>query len=125
MIGTRSHCLASIFVAFFIVASCDGLTIPFLDKKAAPPIQKVAIIGSGICGLSLAHALENSEACAKPFIDAKGALNEKSDEGSGKFGIEAHVFDSRESLNYKAGAGLQLTGGRLYLMLMHAHLVSV
>jgi len=60
-----------------------------LDEK---PIKKVAIIGSGIAGLSLAHALTNN-------INAKGNP------------IEVSIYESRSSLNYKGGSGIQLNGG--------------
>ena len=72
------------------------------DKR----IQRVAIIGSGIAGLSLAHALENSPSCAQSYVDASGSSSP---------GIETHIFDSREKLNYGAGAGIQLTGGKYYV----------
>lgn len=51
------------------------------------PVRKVAIIGSGICGLSLAHALLQSG------------------------DIEIEIFDSRTELDEKMGSGIQLTGG--------------
>lgn len=57
------------------------------------PIKKVAIIGAGICGLSLAHALTN---------DA-GRTSEEN--------IEVCVYDARPFLDLQAGAGVQLTGG--------------
>lgn len=60
------------------------------------PIRKVAIVGSGIAGLSLAHALENS-----PNLQGNGEP------------IEVTVYDSRSSLNYEAGAGVQLNGGEI------------
>ncbi len=75
-------------------------------------MKKVAIIGSGISGLSLAHALENSESCAKPYlqqVQAQGVGGSVTN-GDG-YGIETHVFDSRPSLNFQAGAGVQLNGG--------------
>ena len=96
----------SICIIICTALTCEGLST-FTQKKAAPPIKKVAIIGSGICGLSLAHALENSKACARPYSSIK---NDK-DDISSNFGVEAHIFESRESMNYNAGAGLQLTGG--------------
>lgn len=65
--------------------------LSLFPPKKSPPIKKVAVIGSGICGLSLAHALENS--CER------------------KERIEAHLFDSRTSFNFQAGAGVQLNGG--------------
>jgi len=63
--------------------------------------------------LTLAHALENSQACAKPYLDQK-----KDDTDGSSFGIEAHVFDSRKSLNFGAGAGIQLTGGKLKVYIL-------
>ncbi len=101
--------LASLLVVNNFTA-CQGLPVPFLAEKASPPVKKVAIIGSGICGLSLAHALENSENCARPYLDKISVSGDDVDPSS-NFGIEAHVFDARESLNYRAGAGVQLTGG--------------
>lgn len=101
--------LASLLVVNNFTA-CQGLSAPFLAEKASPPVKKVAIIGSGICGLSLAHALENSENCARPYLDKISVSGDDVDPSS-NFGIEAHVFDARESLNYRAGAGVQLTGG--------------
>jgi len=51
------------------------------------PVRKVAIIGSGICGLSLAHALCKSKE------------------------IEINIFDARTELDERIGSGIQLTGG--------------
>lgn len=90
-------------------------TRPNFAKNVSPKIERVAIIGAGIAGLSLAHALENSSTCAKSFIDelnkcSSSTTTEPIIAGS-QFGVEAHVFDGRPSLNFGAGAGIQLTGG--------------
>jgi 2-polyprenyl-6-methoxyphenol hydroxylase-like FAD-dependent oxidoreductase len=65
--------------------------------SASQPIQRVAIIGTGIAGLSLAHALENSPELARA---APGST------------IEVSLFDSRPSFDFNAGAGVQLNGGK-------------
>ncbi len=115
-----------------ITKSCHGLQAPVYsslvnklglsssssDVSKSTPIKKVAIIGSGICGLSLAHALENSESCAKPYLDALFSStrdSSRSTDGSSRkgelsplsspFGIETFIFDSRSSLNFETGAG--------------------
>ena len=54
------------------------------------PIRRVAIIGAGIAGLSLAHALHST------------ATDD----------LEVTIFDSRSGpLDYTAGAGVQINGG--------------
>lgn len=58
-------------------------------SDAEQPIRRVAIVGAGIAGLSLAHALEST--CD---------------------GVEVTIFDSRsEPLDFSAGAGVQINGG--------------
>ena len=92
----------------------SSLLKPFAQNQESKPIKKVAIIGSGICGLSLAHALENSESCAKPYLDALSQVNSSDNDRDGddddtsctsSFGIETCIFDSRSSLNSVTGAG--------------------
>lgn len=61
---------------------------------ATKPIRKVAVIGGGIAGLSLAHALTNS------INNGKESEN-----------IEVSIFDSRQEFDPSAGAGVQLNGG--------------
>jgi hypothetical protein len=68
-----------------------------VEKK--PKIERVAIIGSGIAGLSLAHALTNSPELAAGYNG----------------NMEVSMFDSRESMNYEVGAGIQLNGGMAVL----------
>jgi hypothetical protein len=69
------------------------------SKSRQKPIERVAIIGAGIAGLSLAHAINNS-----PSL---------SDGSPGSF--EVSIFDSRKSLDYTAGSGVQLNGGMAVL----------
>ena len=61
------------------------------------PATRVAIIGAGIGGLSVAHALSNS-----PMLE----------EQYGSFNFEVSMFEARKKLDtVKAGAGVQLNGG--------------
>ena len=62
------------------------------------PIKKVAVIGGGIAGLSLAHALANS---------VEGGKDSEA--------IEVSIFDSRPTFDPSAGAGVQLNGGMAVL----------
>ena len=62
-------------ITIVLVPYTNGLSsilngIKGIQSQQQKPIRKVAIIGSGIAGLSLAHALENSDACARPYLDA-------------------------------------------------------
>lgn len=59
--------------------------------KVPRPIKRVAIIGSAISGLGVAHALDS--------------LSDDSDK------IELSLFDARSKLNTQDGAGIQLNGG--------------
>ena len=54
------------------------------------PIERVAIIGAGIAGLSLAHALRS--------------INLMNDDGNAK-PIQIDIFDSRQELDEKSGSG--------------------
>ena len=64
------------------------------------PANRVAIIGTGIAGLSIAHALTNS-----PLLE----------EEYGSFNFEVSMFEARKKLDKKAGAGVQLNGGLVAL----------
>ena len=86
-----------------------GLLITWYIPVATPlspprPLRRVAVIGSGVAGLSLAHALANESLLAK---------NNKSD------GFQVSIFDARSNLNTKAGAGIQLSGGLKVLGLIN------
>ena len=82
------------------------------QQKSPPPIKRVAIIGAGIGGLSLAHVLGNSEECASMFLDkvkkSDVTWNPKS---SSVAGIDVQLFEARSNLDFSAGSGVQLTGG--------------
>lgn len=67
------------------------LSSPTVDIQQS--VQKVAIIGAGIAGLSLAHALLAPQ-------DSN---------------IQVDIFDSRPDLDENAGSGIQLTGGLVAL----------
>ncbi|KAG7355917.1 FAD-binding monooxygenase [Nitzschia inconspicua] len=72
-----------------------------LDRSApsdVKPVKRVCIVGAGIAGLSLAHALTNSPSLMEGISIPEGDL-------------EVSIFDSRKSLDYTAGAGVQLNGG--------------
>eukprot|EP00537_Pseudo-nitzschia_pungens_P004395 CAMPEP_0172361970 /NCGR_PEP_ID=MMETSP1060-20121228/5711_1 /TAXON_ID=37318 /ORGANISM="Pseudo-nitzschia pungens, Strain cf. cingulata" /LENGTH=517 /DNA_ID=CAMNT_0013084383 /DNA_START=31 /DNA_END=1584 /DNA_ORIENTATION=+ len=79
-----------ITIALFVLAG----TADSLSERSLPrgrPIQKVAVIGSGIAGLGVAHALTS--------------LSDDDDD------VEVTLFDSRSGLNSLDGAGIQLNGG--------------
>ena len=108
--------LRLVLLLSLFVLSTDALTFstPNDGKQSSPKVKRVAIIGAGIAGLSLAHALENSSSCAKSFTDELKRCSSSTDAGlisGSNFGVEAQIFDGRPSLNFGAGAGIQLTGG--------------
>lgn len=88
-----------------LLVECLELNLYSQKKNAAVipprPIKRVAIIGCGIAGLTLAHALENSVA-----REQSGVTPSK---------IQSWLFDSRPSLDFQAGAGVQLNGGELII----------
>ena len=100
-------------VAFASLHQCHAFSLLDLNKQSShPPIKRVAIIGAGIGGLSLAHVLGNSEECAAMFLDkvkkSPGMWNPKS---SSIAGIDVQLFEARSNLDFSAGSGIQLTGG--------------
>lgn len=77
---------------FGITISWVLCSVSFVQSLSpAKPIKKVAIIGSGISGLGVAHALHSLSADADEF--------------------ELSLFDARSGLNVEDGAGIQLNGG--------------
>ena len=71
-------------------ASVESLS-SVATETTTRPIKRVAVIGSGIAGLGVAHALDS--------------LSNEADN------LEVSVFDARTKLNPLDGAGIQLNGG--------------
>jgi hypothetical protein len=85
-------------VLFFLAPSfplVSSLSTNYASKTRQKAIERVAVVGAGISGLSLAHALKNSPSLS---------------DGS-QASLEVSIFDSRKSLDYTAGSGVQLNGG--------------
>lgn len=82
-------------VRFLVVAVEISSGVESLSSVATKPngrpIKKVAVIGSGIAGLGVAHALTSLS-------------NDEDD-------LEISIFDGRSELNPQDGAGIQLNGG--------------
>lgn len=81
-----------------LLPHAGSLSVTPSGTTSQPIIKRVAIIGTGIAGLSLAHALENSPELANSTV-------------SSGLTMEASLFDSRPVLDFNAGAGVQLNGG--------------
>ena len=64
------------------------------------PVERVAIIGAGISGLALAHALKSNHI-------RKGSSTPNN--------IQIDIFDSRPKFDENSGSGIQLTGGLVAL----------
>lgn len=77
-----------------------GLAPPSV-ATSPPPIRRVAVIGSGVAGLSVAHALTHA---------------------SSPLPLELSIFEAKATLDVKAGAGVQLNGGLSALYRMNPSL---
>jgi hypothetical protein len=99
------HLHLVLIVLFLLLILVDCLKLQqFVSKKSVSesqpqPITRVAIIGCGIAGLTLAHALENNIEHGQ----SSGVRTPSK--------IQTWLFDSRPSLDFQAGAGIQLNGG--------------
>jgi len=84
--------VACAFVFAFATSSLFSTTaVESLSSMTTTPIKRVAVIGSGIAGLGVAHALTSLS----------------NDEDN----LEVSLFDARTKLNSQDGAGIQLNGG--------------
>lgn len=94
VLGDRPSSRLPLLPLLYVITSC--LYGACLGLSAPRPIKRIAIIGSGISGLSVAQALTNNVNHHK----SASSLFEVVD-----------IFDSRASLDTTAGAGIQLNGG--------------
>lgn len=78
-----------------------------LGLSAPKPVQKVAIIGSGIAGLSTAHALVSSAALSGDELP-----------------IDVTIFDARPGLDREVGSGVQLNGALSVLRQINPNLLK-
>ncbi len=99
-------------VAFLCLATSHALSSVYMSASQSAksrPIQRVAVIGCGIAGLTVAHALTNSPSLA----------------GSAKQPLQVSLFDSRPALDFEAGAGIQLNGGMAVLRKINPDLFQI
>lgn len=87
-------------LALMLLGVQAATSLSFASTKRTKSIQRIAIVGAGVSGLSLAHALKNS-----PRLAPNGENHD----------IEVTIFDSRKKLDYQAGSGIQLNGGMAVL----------
>jgi salicylate hydroxylase len=87
--------------SFSFTPGSDVVSSTPSSKSSVQPtvVKRVCIVGAGIAGLSLAHGLTNSPSLMQ---ESKTAIRD---------GLEVSIFDSRSSLDYTAGSGVQLNGG--------------
>ena len=96
---TRLYRPLSLLVILFgclvgvLTLSTSPTSPPSPSSVRNAPIQRVAIIGSGVAGLSTAHAL----------------VSMTNDDSPSK--INVSIFDARKGLDRTAGAGVQINGG--------------
>lgn len=100
-LSTRT-CVVIVPLAISILSSLVESLSSVATEPKTRPIKKVAVIGSGIAGLGVAHALSS--------------LSNDDDN------LEVSLFDARPKLNSQDGAGIQLNGGLAALGKIDKHL---
>ena len=78
----RCSILGSLILQLAIAQLAECLSSTAVSKGPKKRVEKVAIVGAGIAGLSLAHALRSVEK-----------------------DLEISIFDSRKALDITAGSG--------------------
>jgi salicylate hydroxylase len=99
--------IAWIFVFCMTWHRCDALSMMATQAPTPRPVQRVAIIGAGISGLAVAHAL----AYQHHQVDSTSSSTTPSP-------MHISLYDSRARLDTTAGAGVQLNGGLVALQRM-------
>ncbi|KAL7470341.1 hypothetical protein ACHAXS_010559 [Conticribra weissflogii] len=92
--------LSSTSLAAAAAASPATSTSTPTPSSSARPVERIAIIGGGIAGLTTAHALRSKLSPAN---------------SGGATPIKIDIFDSREGFDEKSGSGIQLSGGLVAL----------
>mmetsp|Transcript_17389 Transcript_17389/g.20053 ORF Transcript_17389/g.20053 Transcript_17389/m.20053 type:complete len:585 (+) Transcript_17389:38-1792(+) len=101
-----SHRVSALTTPPIFASKSSPISTSLFAKTKQPAIRRVAIIGSGIAGLTLAHALENN--------------NKNSPDGN----MEINIYDSRSIIDSTLGAGVQLNGGMSVLHKINPELAS-
>lgn len=89
--------MRSVHLLIFVLPTVSNGLTGATGGNGEKPVQRVAVIGSGIAGLTTAHALTSLSDPSKISP------------------IEVSVFDARSGLDSQAGAGIQLNGALVIL----------
>ena len=92
--------------------SCTGLSLTSSTYRR--PVKRIAIIGAGISGLAVTHALINhvNHQPSSPHPNQPSTPVNNQYQPTSSYCYDAiDVFDARPKLDETAGAGIQLNGG--------------
>ena len=98
----RTMRIAGVLCTLYALFLCPSVVESLAQRR---PIRRVAVVGSGVAGLSLAQALTNSPTLRKSYS------MDDDDDKSNNNNFEVSIFDARSKLDTTAGAGIQLNGG--------------